>query len=97
MKLKKLLPESSSNTYGKEELINLLNKNKSHFASFLKPKSFWVHDAGNTVTILPASKSFSIKIDFKNEKIDASPKPPYPESVSYTEIMQYVKLYTKFK
>jgi hypothetical protein len=95
MKLKNILTEMELPM--KDKLFNVLNNNKSHFSSFLKPKSYMVHTTSDTITIIPASKSFAIKVDFVNNKIDTTEKPPYPESVSYTEMLEIVKKITKFK
>jgi len=79
-----------------DELASFLNKESSHFAAFLKPKRFTAITKGdNIVEVKPASGSFTITVDFSNSTINTTGKPEYPESVSYTEIMEYIKI-TKF-
>jgi len=80
-----------------DSLANFLNKEQKHFAAFLKPKNMSVSNSGGVVTIKPASGSFTITVDFNKSTIDSTGKPPHPESVSYVEIITYIKGRTKFK
>jgi hypothetical protein len=79
-----------------QDLASFIQKEEKHFASFLKPKKLSANVSGNTVSITPASKSFTITVDFDKSTIDTTGKPGFPESVSYVELMEYVKI-TKFK
>jgi hypothetical protein len=79
-----------------EELASFISQNTKHFASFLKPKTISATVNGNIVKIEPGSKSFTITVNYDKKTIDTTGKPAYPESVSYVEIMEYVKT-TKFK
>jgi len=72
-------------------LADFLNKESKHFSSFLKPKRFTASVSGDILEITPASGSFTITADFKKKSLTTTGKPEYPESVSYTEIMEYVK------
>ena len=79
-----------------QSVVDFLKKNQSHFASFLKPKSYSATIDSDIVTIEPASKSFTITVDFKKMSIEGSGKPDRPESTSYVEIMEFLKGRTKF-
>jgi hypothetical protein len=79
-----------------DDLASFIAKEEKHFAAFLKPKKLSAVANGDIVTIKPASGSFTITVDFKKSTIDTTGKPAYPESVSYVELMEYVKI-TKFK
>ena len=78
------------------ELASFLDKNQGHFAAFLKPKKYSVNVSGKVVTVRSASGSFTITIDFAKSTIDSTGKPKHPESVSYLEMMEYIKNNTKF-
>jgi hypothetical protein len=79
-----------------DELKDFLNKNQSHFATFLKGKYMAVNVSGHILTIEPKSKSFKITVDTKKGTIDSTGKPSHPESTSYGEIMSFLKYRTKF-
>jgi hypothetical protein len=79
-----------------DELKDFLNKNQSHFATFLKGKYMAVNVTGDILTIKPKSGSFTITVDTKKGTIDSTGKPSHPESTSYGEIMSFLKYRTKF-
>jgi len=78
------------------DLADFINKEAGHFAAFLKPKKLTAVADGDIVTIKPASGSFTITVDYSKSTINTTGKPAYPESVSYVELMEYIKI-TKFK
>ena len=73
-----------------------IQKEEKHFATFLKPKKLTVVVNGDIVTIKPGSRSFTITVDYANSTISSTEKPEWPESTSYVELMEYLKI-TKFK
>jgi hypothetical protein len=76
---------------------DFLRKEEKHFASFLKPKRLNIEINNDILTVSPASGSFTITVDGKNHTIDSTGKPSHPESVSYIEIIEYLKRRTQFK
>jgi hypothetical protein len=91
------LMESINESETADSLTSFLNKERKHFATFLKPKSMSVSNSGGVVTIKPASGSFTITVDFNKSTIDSTGKPSTSESTSYVEIIEYIKKHTKFK
>ena len=79
-----------------EELASFIQKEEKHFATFLKPKKLTASVSGKVVTIKPGSGSFTITVDYAKSTIDTTGKPEWPESTSYVELMEYIKI-TKFK
>jgi hypothetical protein len=79
-----------------EELASFIQKEEKHFAAFLKPKKLTATVNGKVVTIKPGSGSFTITVDYAKSTIDTTGKPEWPESTSYVELMEYIKI-TKFK
>jgi len=79
-----------------EELASFIQKNEKHFAAFLKPKKLTATVEGKSVVIKPASGSFTITVDYAKSTINTTGKPAWPESTSYVELMEYLKI-TKFK
>jgi hypothetical protein len=79
-----------------EELASFIQKEEKHFAAFLKPKKLTATVSGKVVTIKPGSGSFTITVDYGKSTIDTTGKPEWPESTSYVELMEYIKI-TKFK
>lgn len=79
-----------------EELASFIQKEEKHFAAFLKPKKLTATVSGKVVTIKPGSGSFTITVDYAKSTIDTTGKPAWPESTSYVELMEYIKI-TKFK
>lgn len=79
-----------------EELASFIQKEEKHFAAFLKPKKLTATVNGKVVTIKPGSGSFTITVDYGKSTIDTTGKPEWPESTSYVELMEYIKI-TKFK
>jgi len=79
-----------------EELASFIQKEEKHFAAFLKPKKLTATVSGKVVTIKPGSGSFTITVDYAKSTIDTTGKPEWPESTSYVELMEYIKI-TKFK
>jgi hypothetical protein len=79
-----------------EELASFIQKEEKHFAAFLKPKRISASVNGDIVTIKPGSGSFTITVDYAKSTIDTTGKPEWPESTSYVELMEYIKI-TKFK
>jgi hypothetical protein len=79
-----------------QDNADFLKKEEKHFAAFLKPKRLDVNFSNGVLTISPASRSFTITVDEKKKTIETTGKPDYPESVSYVEIMEYVRFRTKY-
>ena len=79
-----------------EELASFIAKEEKHFAAFLKPKKISASVNGKVVTIKPCSGSFTITVDYDKSTISSTGKPEWPESTSYVELMEYIKI-TKFK
>ena len=80
------------------ELKSFLEKNKSHYASFLSPKRFSTSLNNDVLTIKPASGTFTIKVDTKNKTVETTGKPDFKsESTSYVEMMEGIKNRTKIK
>lgn len=79
-----------------EELASFIQKEEKHFAAFLKPKKLTATVNGKVVTIKPGSGSFTITVDYAKSTINTTGKPEWPESTSYVELMEYIKI-TKFK
>ena len=96
-KLKESMVNESKHDKSPSALADFLNKESKHFSSFLKPKRFTASVSGDILKITPASGSFTITADFKKKSLTTTGKPEYPESVSYTEIMEYVKRRTGMK
>jgi hypothetical protein len=74
-----------------DDLVSFIDKNEKRFAAFLKPKKLSVVANGDIVTIKPASGSFTLTVDFKKSTVETTGKPAHPESVSYVELLNYLK------
>lgn len=79
------------------DMADLIMNNQHHFAMFLKPKRVRAFANGNKLSVSPASNSFTIVADYSKKQIEASPKPEYPESVAYSEILGTIQKSTGFK
>jgi len=80
-----------------QSIASFIEKESKHFAAFLKPKTISSNVNGDVVVIKPGSGKFTITIDFSKSTINTTGKPEYPESVSYVELMEYIKHITKFE
>lgn len=79
-----------------QDYADFFKKEAKHFAAFLKPKRLEANYRNGVLTISPASGSFTITVDEKKKTIETTGKPGHPESVSYIEIMEYLKRRTKY-
>lgn len=80
-----------------EDIANFLESNQHHFAQFLKPKRLNTLVNDNKLIVRSGSGSFTLSVDGNKKVINTTGKPAYPESVSYTEILEYLKRKTAFK
>jgi predicted component of type VI protein secretion system len=96
--IKECLVEESENKSEIYELKKFIDGNKAHFTAFLKPARIIVKEhVDNTLTIVPGSNSFTITVDFNTKEIQSTGKPTKGmESVSYIEMLEFLKVRTKF-
>jgi len=86
------MKNESVDTWSNAKLVvEFFNSDKKHFTRFFRPKRFSAIAYDNICEIKPASGSFTLQIDVVNKIVYTTGKPEYPESVSYTEMIELIK------